>query len=166
MLQPIHVSFRSVSQVVVTSRFVLIHLFQVPAQELEHAQGPAADWRHQPWFRRLWFSRYNQPGGANAVAVNDESSILRGGAAWSYLQALKAPGITAEEHLAWYMYLLRNAIAHNQQSTAVLRPGLASGDVLSMVASSPVAQPTATLLQRFAKLRTCSVSKLPASSMP
>ena len=104
---------------------------------------------------RPWFAGDNQ--GAGGQPVTSQDSILMVGrrlgaaAAARYKNACLA--LIRQKHLAWYLYLLRNCLAHNDDFNRPLLPMSSSDMCWELLAGSPVAKPYATCWGRFESVR-------------
>jgi hypothetical protein len=119
-------------------------------------------WHTLPWFKEVWFAAGNQGGAflGQGVNVTKDSEIVGDSTANEYktLLARRRP-LTDQEHLAWYLILLRCVLGHvvpGQPIPSDLN-GLDRG--LSFIHNSPLAQPPTQVVQRLSKV-------LPAPLIP
>lgn len=102
----------------------------------------------------MWFHSYNQ-GGASTADVAGEGGIRGGTAAW-YLRDCK--GLTPGLHLAFYLRMLRNVLAH-EEAALQPQPYLSASSTqfrsaVNHVASFPFAEAFADVYIMFKPLLT------------
>jgi hypothetical protein len=130
-------------------------LLQPVATALEaELKLPAHKWAEREWFQDVWFSPRNQA--PSAPPVRTEADIMDGGAAHTYRRFRSSQSLrTAADHLAWYIVMLRNCIAHSTstETFSAEAPLLADmeKDALQLIADSPIiARPDVSrFVQRF-----------------
>ena len=151
------------------------------AAELAETCGcPGGMWHTLPWFKEVWFAAAeNQQGaashGAGVSGVTKAREIVGGGgtAARQYkaMLAWRHPPLTDQEHLAWYLILLRSAILGH--GDAPPPGGKISGPSdnlngldrrgLNLIQDSPLAQPPASVVQRLSKVLSAPLIPHPSS---
>ena len=121
-----------------------------------------------PWFKEVWFAAENQGGAflGQGVSITKVGEIVVGSTAHKYktLLARRHP-LTDQEHLAWYLILLRCVLGHvvpGQPIPSDLN-GLDRG--LSFIHNSPLAQPPTLVVQRLSKVLSAPLIP-PSSSSP
>lgn len=90
---------------------------QEAAEKLEEELGAAKQWYEQDWFQQVLFHEANQ--GKGGQRVQSLAAVAPKSAAGAYMALLeeRKGTVSAGDHLAHYLILLRNVVAH--MATAV-----------------------------------------------